>query len=120
VVDAAFGTGFRGEYRFPPCPRALRSWPSTSPRGCTATPARRRGPGSGHRHRDFVALKPGLLQGDGADLAGSVSVADIGLPTGSPAVAAVEDADVAALVPARGRQGNKWSAAVLVVAALPG
>lgn len=43
VVDAAFGTGFRGEFRFPPVPPGPQCWPSTSPRVCAATPARRRG-----------------------------------------------------------------------------
>ena len=68
----------------------------------------------------FVALKPGLLQGDGARLAGRVSVADIGLPAGHPAISVMEDGDVAALLPPRRPGGNKWSAAVLVVAGSPG
>jgi NAD(P)H-hydrate epimerase len=68
----------------------------------------------------FVALKPGLLQGDGVRLAGAVTVADIGLPTGRPAIAVMDDDDVADLIPSRARLGNKWSAAVLVVAGSPG
>jgi hydroxyethylthiazole kinase-like uncharacterized protein yjeF len=121
VVDAAFGTGFRGEYRFPPVPAGTPVLAVDIPSGVHGDTGEASGaPAAAIATVTFVALKPGLLQGDGADLAGSVSVADIGLPTGSPAVAAVEDADVAALVPARGRQGNKWSAAVLVVAGSPG
>jgi hydroxyethylthiazole kinase-like uncharacterized protein yjeF len=68
----------------------------------------------------FVALKPGLVQGDGAVLAGEVSVIDIGLDPGVSAISAMEDRDVAAQVPSRSREGNKWSAAVLVVAGSPG
>ncbi len=52
-----------------------------------------------------MALKPGLLQGDGARLAGAVTVADIGLPAGRPSVAVIEDEDVAALVPHPGPAG---------------
>ena len=49
----------------------------------------------------FVALKPGLVQGEGAELAGEVRVADIGLPSGAAAIAVMEDADVAGSVPPR-------------------
>ena len=47
----------------------------------------------------FVALKPGLLQGDGARLAGEVSVADIGLPPAAPGISVIEDGDVADPLP---------------------
>ena len=64
-------------------PRGPRCWPSTSPRGWRATPGRRPAPrAAAWRTVTFVALKPGLLQGDGARLAGRVSVVDIGLPAG--------------------------------------
>jgi ADP-dependent NAD(P)H-hydrate dehydratase / NAD(P)H-hydrate epimerase len=68
----------------------------------------------------FVARKPGLVQGDGVALAGQVSVADIGLPAGPAAIWVMEDSDVADLVAPRSHGGNKWSAAVLVVAGSPG
>ena len=68
----------------------------------------------------FVAAKPGLLQGDGARLAGDVRVVDIGLPVGGHRIDVVEDADVDRLVPARDPGGNKWVSAVLVVAGSPG
>jgi len=121
VIDAAFGTGFRGEYAFPDVPPGVPVLAVDIPSGVHGDTGEASGaPAPATATVTFVALKPGLLQGDGADLSGQVSVADIGLPTGSPTVTAVEDADVAALVPSRGRQGNKWSAAVLVVAGSPG
>jgi NAD(P)H-hydrate epimerase len=121
IIDAAFGTGFRGEYRFPTVPAGTPVLAVDIPSGVHGDTGVASGaPVSAWRTVTFVALKPGLLQGDGVLLAGSVSVADIGLPTGSPTCLVMDDGDVADLVPARGRQGNKWSAAVLVVAGSPG
>ena len=45
----------------------------------------------------FVALKPGLVQGDGARLAGDVRVVDIGLPIDGYDIAVVGDDDVASV-----------------------
>ena len=67
----------------------------------------------------FAALKPGLLQSDGARLSGAVEVADIGIGFPTPQALLVEDADVA-LVPRRDRQGNKWTNAVGVAAGSAG
>ena len=67
----------------------------------------------------FAALKPGLLQADGARLSGVVEVADIGIGFPTPRALLVEDADVA-LVPPRDREGNKWTHAVGVAAGSPG
>ena len=121
VIDAAFGTGFRGEFRFPLVPAGTPVLAVDIPSGVRGDTGEASGaPVAADRTVTFVALKPGLLQGDGARLAGMVTVADIGLPVGTPSITVVEDDDVAALVPARARQGNKWSAAVLVVAGSPG
>jgi len=121
VIDAAFGTGFRGEFRFPPVPPGTPVLAVDIPSGVHGdTGASSGGPVSADRTVTFVARKPGLLQGDGVRLAGTVTVADIGLPTGSPSIAVIDDGDVARLIPARARLGNKWSSAVLVVAGSPG
>jgi len=121
VVDAAFGTGFRGEFRFPPVPPGTPVLAVDIPSGVRGdTGAASGAPAAADRTVTFVALKPGLLQGDGVRLAGAVTVADIGLPTGRPAIAVMDDDDVAELIPSRARLGNKWSAAVLVVAGSPG
>jgi NAD(P)H-hydrate epimerase len=68
----------------------------------------------------FAAYKPGLLQGDGARLSGEVQVADIGIALDSWRAALVEDADIAAWLPARPRQSNKWSTALGIAAGSPG
>jgi len=121
VVDAAFGTGFRGEYRFPEVPAGTPVLAVDIPSGVHGDTGVASGaPVAADRTVTFVALKPGLLQGDGAALAGRVVVADIGLPAGDRDVNVVEDGDVPALVPSRRHGGNKWSAAVLVVAGSPG
>ena len=121
VIDAAFGTGFRGEFRFPPVPAGTPVLAVDIPSGVHGdTGAASGAPAPADRTVTFVALKPGLLQGDGVRLAGRVIVSDIGLPTGHPTVHLMDDDDVEGLIPPRARQGNKWSAAVLVVAGSPG
>ena len=79
VIDAAYGTGFRGEWTAPAVgdtPVLAVDIPSgvdgltgaavPSTLGATATVT-------------FAALKPGLIVGDGKRLAGTITVADIGL-----------------------------------------
>ena len=68
----------------------------------------------------FAALKPGLLLPPGADRAGQVDVADIGLDVSGARAHVVEGADVAAWLPRRATAGHKWQAAVRVVAGSPG
>jgi hydroxyethylthiazole kinase-like uncharacterized protein yjeF len=121
VIDAAYGTGFRGTYEAPQVPEGTMVLAVDIPSGVEGDTGRASGSVlDASRTVTFVAAKPGLVQGEGVTLAGSVSVVDIGLPTGPAAIWVMEDADVADLVPPRGRQGNKWSAAVLVVAGSPG
>jgi len=121
VVDAAFGTGFRGSYEAPEVAGGTPVLAVDIPSGVDGDTGAARGrPLAATRTVTFVALKPGLVQGDGEGLAGAVTVVDIGLPTGSASIAVLEDGDIAALVPPRDVHGNKWSAAVLVVAGSPG
>ncbi len=121
IIDAAYGTGFRGEYRSPVPAPGTPVLAVDIPSGVQGDTGAAAGtPIAAWRTVTFVALKPGLLQGDGARLAGRVSVADIGLPAGRPAISVVEDADVVTLLPRRRHGGNKWSSAVMVVAGSPG
>lgn len=119
LVDAAYGTGFRGEWTPPPTdvpvlavdvPSGVdgltgcahgRPWPATA----TVT---------------FAALKPGLLSNEGRELAGRVVVADIGLDVGPVRRGVVRVADVARWVPPRPSRAHKWNAGLLVVAGSPG
>lgn len=121
VIDAAYGTGFRGEYRSPPVVPGTLVLAVDIPSGVRGDNGEAAGsPLTADRTVTFVALKPGLLQGDGTRLSGEVSVADIGLDPGRSQISLMDDADVASLLPSRLNAGNKWSAAVLVVAGSPG
>jgi NAD(P)H-hydrate epimerase len=121
VIDAAFGTGFRGTYDAPSVVPGVPVLAVDIPSGVAGDSGAAAGsvlPATATV--TFVAAKPGLLQGDGVRLAGDVRVVDIGLPVGGHRIDLVEDDDVARWVPARDPGGNKWVSAVLVVAGSPG
>jgi hydroxyethylthiazole kinase-like uncharacterized protein yjeF len=66
----------------------------------------------------FGCLKPGLLVGAGAEHAGEVRLADIGLAhLPEPAVRVLEHADVAALLPTAGAGDDKYTRGVVGVVA---
>ncbi len=106
VIDAAYGTGFRGSYAGPDAGDALVlavDVPSGDVRAdVTVT---------------FVALKPSLLFGDDA---GVVIVEDIGLDVSSARIHVVEAGDVAGRLPRRPRSAHKYQSAVAVIAGSPG
>lgn len=127
VVDAAFGSGFRGEWRPPrvggapvlavDVPTGLDSRTGEADRRTWAAAAT----------VTFAAPRPGHLLGRGPELCGELTVADIGLDTTPPAAEpadrqmfVVEAGDVAEWLPDRSRHAHKWSTAVRVVAGSPG
>lgn len=121
LVDAAYGTGFRGSYQPPqpagPSPVLAVDIPSgvdgaTGDAGGDPWPAT--------ATVTFAAWKPGLLLGAGASLAGTVQVADIGLDTSSASAHVVEGSDVAGWLVAPARDTHKWRHAAWVVAGSPG
>jgi NAD(P)H-hydrate epimerase len=119
VIDAAFGTGFRGAYA-PPDPRGAPVLSVDIPSGVHGDTGAVEGSAvQATATVTMAALKLGLLLGQGPDRAGALRVADIGLAVGDPAAHLVEDEDVRA-VPARPRTAHKWSRAVWVVAGSPG
>ncbi len=119
VIDAAYGTGFRGTWE-PPDAGGAAVLAVDIPSGVDGLTGGAEGPVlRADRTVTFAALKPGLLFAPGRQLAGEVEVADIGLPALS-AAHLVEVSDAAGWLPARPIDTNKWRAAVWVVAGSPG
>jgi NAD(P)H-hydrate epimerase len=120
VVDAAYGTGFHGEYQAPDpggAPVLAVDIPS-GVNGLTGEAAE--GAVRAERTVTFAALKPGLLFAEGPDRAGIVEVVDIGLDVSSAGASLIEGADIAAWLPPRARETHKWKTAVWVAAGSPG
>jgi NAD(P)H-hydrate repair Nnr-like enzyme with NAD(P)H-hydrate dehydratase domain/NAD(P)H-hydrate repair Nnr-like enzyme with NAD(P)H-hydrate epimerase domain len=113
VIDAAFGTGFRGAWE-PPEVHGSPVLAVDLPSGLDAIT----GEGAALaavRTVTFQALKPVHLL---SDAPGEIVVADIGLDVSVANAWLVEDGDVA--LPARPRSTHKWRAAVWVVAGSEG
>lgn len=119
VIDAAFGTGFRGEWRAPAIGDSA-VLAVDIPSGLDATTGV---PGTSTLRADrtvtFQALKPGLLLADGPAFAGEIVVADIGLDVSRATAHLVDVGDVAAWWPARPTGAHKWRSAVRIVAGSP-
>ena len=120
VIDAAYGTGFRGSWDAPD-PAGVPVLAVDIPSGVDATTGEA-DPRTlaAVRTITFASLKPGQLLGRGAELCGEVVVADIGLDASGARAWVLEDADVSERLPERPRDGHKWNAAVWVVAGSPG
>jgi len=113
VIDAAYGTGFRGSYDAPAVAPGVPVLSGDIASGVDAdTGAAPGAPFRATRTVTFAAYKPGLLQAAGAGCSGEVQVVDIGVPLPASGAALIEDADVAAGVPPRLRQSHKWSTAL--------
>jgi ADP-dependent NAD(P)H-hydrate dehydratase / NAD(P)H-hydrate epimerase len=121
AIDAAYGTGFRGEYT----PPDLGDTPVLAvdiPSGVDGVTGQVNGRAlAAERTVTFAALKPGLVFHPGRRLAGEVVLADIGLDvSGRGRAELVEAADVAAWVPDRDPDAHKWRSAVVLAAGSPG
>jgi hydroxyethylthiazole kinase-like uncharacterized protein yjeF len=123
VIDAAYGTGFRGEWNAPSV-AGVRVLAVDVPSGLDAlTGAAGAGVLRADRTVTFAAAKPGHLLGDGPECAGELVVADIGLDVDHPSAppcGIVEAVDVAGWLTPRPRRAHKWRAAVRVVAGSSG
>lgn len=120
VIDAAFGTGFRGTWQ-PPAVGGAKVLAVDVPTGLDAltgeaAPTTLRADAT----VTFAAIKPGHVLGDGPDLVGVLEVADIGLDIGRATISIVDADDVDDWVPARARTAHKWRDAVRLVAGSPG
>jgi hydroxyethylthiazole kinase-like uncharacterized protein yjeF len=127
IVDAVFGTGFRGRPEDLAAEAITAINGSVAPGAAVAIPSGVAGD-SGAVAGDAVvadvtvtmgAAKPGLLFHPGAAHAGVIEVVDIGFPTDlvRSDVGLVEAADVADIWPLREASGHKRSSGVLLVVA---
>ena len=119
VIDAAFGTGFRGFWPAPDVGDA-RVLAVDVPTGLDAdTGIAPEAILRADRTVTFAAAKPGHYLGDGPDVVGRLTVADIGLPV-TTRMWAIEQSDVAGWLPRRDRRSHKWRHAVRLVAGSAG
>lgn len=114
VIDAAFGTGFRGDYRAPMLPDDAVVLAVDIPSGLDGLTGRcsQRVLGA-DATVTFAALKPGLLFG--AQWCGDIHVADIGLDVTGATAHLVDDDDLLRWLPGRDVDAHKWRSAVNVV-----
>jgi ADP-dependent NAD(P)H-hydrate dehydratase / NAD(P)H-hydrate epimerase len=118
VIDAAYGTGFRGSWDGPDTgdAKVLAVDIPSGVDGLTGAA------GDGVLHADrtvtFAALKPGLLLPPGSIYPGAVEVADIGLDVSRARAHLVTADDVGRWLVPRAADAHKWHAAVAVVARL--
>ena len=120
VIDAAYGTGFRGDYTAPD-PAGAPVLAVDIPSGIDGLTGEAQ-PGAVRATATitFAALKTGLLLGAGFEHAGRVRVADIGLDVSRSTIGLVESSDVAAWLPRRERDSHKWKSAMWMIAGSPG
>lgn len=115
VIDAAYGTGFRGTYE----PPRIGSTPVLAvdiPSGVDGGTGEAAGsPLQAQATVTFAALKPGLLLSPGRDLAGTVTVADIGLDCSRASAWHLDPGDLARQWPVASTTANKWQRAVWVI-----
>ena len=120
VIDAAYGTGFHGDWAAPNVgdARVLAVDIPSGVDGLTGVAVA--GVLQADQTVTFAAIKPGHLLHDGKRLAGAVSVADIGLDVTLARAHVVERADIADWWRPRPVDAHKWMRAVRVVAGSPG
>ena len=123
IVDALYGTGFRGELPAVALPWTTTDIPVLSvdiPSGVSGDSGFAEGPAfRAQRTATFHMLKTGHLFGDGPDRCGVIDLYDIGLRGGEPTMWRFTDADVATCT--RLRTAHKWSVgAVATLGGTPG
>ena len=121
VIDAAYGTGFRGDSYKAPDPGDAPVLAVDIPSGVDGlTGEADAGAVRAVRTVTFAAFKPGLLFHPGSELAGEVELADIGLDTSEASTWIVELSDVLSWLPSATAESHKWKAPVWVAAGSPG
>ena len=121
VIDAAFGNGLRRPYEAPIVAGHIPVLAVDLPSGVDGhTGAAFGRPLRADRTVTFVALKPGLVLEPGRSLGGLVEVVDIGLAASGAVAFAVNDADIAPLLPTLPVDDHKWRTGLRIVGGSPG
>jgi len=115
LIDAGYGTGFRGEFDPPPTRSPVLA--VDLPSGLDPLTGEDRGGYNATETVTFGAWKPGLLLGAGPDRVGTVTVAPIGLRLDAvePTMWLSTDASAAAALSTRAADAHKWTSAVRVI-----
>ncbi len=120
LIDAAYGTGLNRPWTPPPVTSGMPVLAIDIPSGVDGLTGEVRGGAlAALRTVTFAALKPGLLLQPGRRLAGSVSIADIGLDVAPASAHLMTTGDVTGLWPRRPDDAHKWRSACWVVAGSP-
>jgi NAD(P)H-hydrate epimerase len=116
VIDAAFGTGFRGTWS-PPDVGTTPVLAVDLPTGVDPSTGQIDGPVlAATRTVTFVAMKFGLLSPPGSDVCGEVHVVDVGPPVTGAQAHLVDAGDVRGWWPVPFSDAHKWRTALRVVA----
>ena len=116
VIDAAFGTGLKRPYHPPIVAVGQRILAVDIPSGVDGLTGQRLGsPLGASRTVTFAALKGGHVLEPGRHLSGEARLVDIGLDVSTTQTFAVEDSDIAPLLPKRSCDTHKWCAALGIV-----
>ncbi|MCP5029332.1 MAG: NAD(P)H-hydrate dehydratase [Actinomycetia bacterium] len=118
VIDAAFGTGFRGTW-VPPDVGSTPVLAVDIPSGVDGLTGEVAAALPAVATVTFAASKPGLVLPPGRWLTGEVEVVDIGLDVTGARARLVTDEDVAAVLPPRPVEAHKWQSACRIVAGSP-
>ena len=122
IIDAAYGTGFRGQWAPPPT-RGIPVLAVDIPSGVDGlTGLAVPGAWAASRTVTFVALKPGQLLGRGPALCGEIDLVDIGIKVGRDSIDVneVEGTDVAEWVRPREWDAHKWHHSLFTLAGSAG
>ncbi|MEX1217257.1 MAG: NAD(P)H-hydrate dehydratase [Acidimicrobiales bacterium] len=121
VIDAAYGTGFRGGWNAPIASPGSLVLAVDIPSGIDGLTGSKAGAVlAADVTISFAALKPGNIFAEGLEASGDLLIGDVGLDTRSARTHLVGAAVVSSWIPEPPRDAHKWQTALWVVAGSPG
>lgn len=116
VIDAAFGTGFRGDYNPPIIPTTAKVLAVDIPSGVNGATGKVENALAANATVCFAALKPGNVFPPGRVLSGDIQLVDIGLDTSRATCHVVGAQAVSDWLVDADAETHKWKSAVWIVA----